>query len=56
MIRSEQIKKMYLRDMRRFASNLSATLAEASELLQHDSKQLTAKHYRQDVAKLRTVR
>jgi len=53
---ANQIRAMYLRDMRKRSAALAGSLHEASELLQHDSKQLTAKHYRQDVAKLRTVR
>ena len=48
--------KLYLRDMRKRASNLAGTLREASELLQHSSEAVTRKHYRTASAKLKPVR
>lgn len=53
---ADQIKQMYLRDMRKRASNLAASLEQASALLQHSGTALTAKHYRTEVAQLKPVR
>lgn len=53
---AEAIRAMYLRDMRKRASELAEGLDEASRLLQHDSKALTRRHYRQGAEKLRAVR
>lgn len=39
------IKAMYLRDARKRAAQKSASLEAASELLQHDDKRLTERHY-----------
>ncbi len=51
-----QINKMYLRDMRKRASDLADDMQGASELLQHSSMAVTAKHYRGKVSQLKTVR
>jgi hypothetical protein len=53
---AESIRAMYLRDMRKRASDLADGLEEASKLLQHDNKALTRRHYRQGAEKLRAVR
>lgn len=50
------IKKMILRDMRKRASDLAETDDEASGLLQHSSKAVTAKHYRTRATNLKPVR
>lgn len=46
---------MFLRDMRKRAADLAGSLQEASDLLQHSSKAVTAKHYTSRT-KLRPVR
>jgi len=51
-----QIRSMYLRDMRKRASDLADDISEASGLLQHSNVSLTEKHYRTRVAKLNPVR
>lgn len=51
-----QLKAMYLRDMRSRAADLADSLDDAAELLQHDDKRLTGKHYRTKVQTLKTVR
>ena len=51
-----QIKAMYLRDMRKRASDLAEDDEGASRLLQHSSVALTNKHYRAKVAQLKPVR
>jgi hypothetical protein len=53
---ADQIRAMYLRDMRSRAADLAETLEDAAELLQHGSKTTTQAHYRTRVAKLKTVR
>ena len=53
---AQQIRAMYLRDMRRLAADLAGDSAEASKLLQHSSTALTEKHYRTKGAKLKAVR
>ena len=53
---AKMILAMYLRDMRKRASDLSDTLEHASELLQHSSIAITQKHYRTKVLRLKTVR
>lgn len=50
------LKAMYLRDMRSRAADLADSLDDAAELLQHDNKRLTGKHYRTKVQTLKTVR
>lgn len=52
---AEQIRAMYLRDMRKRASQLAGSIEEASALLQHSNKAITAKHYRVS-EKLKSVR
>ena len=51
-----QIRAMYLRDMRKRASDLAPGLAAAAELLQHDDKRLTATHYRARAPMLKPAR
>lgn len=53
---AEQIRAMFLRDMRKRASDLSETLEDASELLQHSSTSVTKRHYRTKLLKLKAVR
>lgn len=53
---AEQIRAMYLRDMRKRAADLAGDSAEASKLLQHSSTAITEKHYRTKGAKLKAVR
>jgi hypothetical protein len=53
---AEQIRAMYLRDMRKRASDLADTLEEASKLLQHSSTRVTKIHYRTKAEKVRPVR
>lgn len=53
---AEAIRAMYLRDMRKRASELAEGLDEAAQLLQHDDKALTRRHYRQGPERLRAVR
>lgn len=50
------IRAMYLRDMRKRASDLADDDESASRLLQHSSVALTNKHYRAAVTKLKAVR
>lgn len=50
------IRAMYLRDMRKMASDLAEDDAEAAKLLQHSSVDLTRRHYRTAGAKLKPVR
>lgn len=50
------LRSMFLRDMRRYASNIAATDEEASQLLQHSSVSLTRKHYRTKATQLKAVR
>lgn len=50
------IRAMYLRDMRKMASDLVETDEEAAKLLQHGSVSLTRRHYRTRAAKLKPVR
>lgn len=51
-----QIREMILRDMRKRAADLADDMDEASRLLQHSSKALTAKHYRTKAERLKSVR
>lgn len=51
-----QIKKMYLRDMRKRASDLADDSEGASKLLQHSSVALTERHYRGKVTQIKPVR
>jgi hypothetical protein len=53
---AQQIGKMYLRDMRKRASDLAEDVEEASGLLQHSNQRTTERHYRARVVKLRPVR
>lgn len=53
---AERIRAMYLRDMRRRASDLAVDLDEASKLLQHGNKGLTQRVYRTKAERLRAVR
>lgn len=51
-----QLQAMYLRDMRKRASDLADDVNVASNLLQHSSVAVTEKHYRGKVAQLKPVR
>lgn len=51
-----QIRAMWLRDVRKIAAEKSDSLEEAAELLQHDDKRLTRKHYRRSAVQLKPVR
>lgn len=51
-----EIRSMILRDMRKRASDLSESDEAASQLLQHSSVNLTRKHYRTKVTRLKPVR
>lgn len=51
-----EIRAMFNRDMRSRAADLAGDVDEASKLLQHSSKALTEKHYRNRPQTLRTVR
>ncbi len=53
---ADDIRAMYLRDMRKYASDFPETDEEAARLLQHSSVALTKKHYRTKPTKLRPVR
>ena len=50
------IRAMYLRDMRKRASDLAGSDEEAADLLQHDDVRTTRRHYRTTVQKLKPVR
>lgn len=52
---ADELRAMYLRDMRKRAADLAGSLQEASDLLQHSSKAVTARHYTSRT-KLRPVR
>lgn len=53
---AEEIRAMYLRDMRKRAADLAGSAEDAAELLQHSSKALTLKHYRTKATKLKAAR
>lgn len=53
---AQQIRAMFLRDCRKRAADLAGSLEEASELLQHSTKRLTAVHYRTKATTLKPVR
>jgi hypothetical protein len=50
------VRAMYLRDMRKMASDLVETDEEAATLLQHGNVALTRRHYRTRATKLKPVR
>lgn len=50
------IRAMFLRDMRKRASDMAGTVEEASKLLQHSSVEVTKKHYRTKPLRLQAVR
>ena len=50
------LRAMYLRDMRKMASDLAESDQDAADLLQHGSVSLTRKHYRTKASKLSPVR
>jgi hypothetical protein len=52
---ADELRAMYLRDMRKRAADLAGSLQEASELLQHSSTAVTSRHYTSKT-KLRPVR
>jgi hypothetical protein len=53
---ADELRAMYLRDMRRRSADLAGSLEEASALLQHSNPALTARHYRTKAVKLKPVR
>jgi len=53
---ANDLRKMFLRDMRKRAADLAGSLQEASDLLQHSSTALTARSYRTRPVKLKPVR
>lgn len=53
---AELLRAMYLRDMRKMASNLAESDQGAADLLQHASVALTKKHYRTTATQLKPVR
>ncbi len=53
---AQSIRAMFLRDMRKRASDIAGTDEEASKLLQHSSVSITKKHYRSKPSKLQAVR
>lgn len=52
----KDLQAMYLRDMRKRASDLATDMDQASKLLQHSSSAVTQKHYRTSVTQLSPVR
>ena len=50
------LRRVILRDMRKMAAGLALTLDDAADLLQHDDRRLTAKHYRLAVPTRKAVR
>ena len=53
---ADELRAMYLRDMRKRAADLAGSLQEASDLLQHSSTKVTSAHYRTKANRLRPVR
>ena len=53
---AEQVRAMYLRDMRKRAADLADSDSAAADLLQHDDVRLTRRHYRTTAANLKPVR
>jgi hypothetical protein len=53
---ADDLRKMFLRDMRKRAADLAGSLQEASDLLQHSSTKVTSTHYRTKANRLRPVR
>lgn len=53
---ASKIRAMYLRDCRKYASDLAESLEAASELLQHSSVKVTRDHYRTRAVRLKPVR
>jgi integrase len=53
---AEAIEGMFLRDLRKYASDKAESLEEAAKLLQHSDKGTTRRHYRGEVEKLKPVR
>jgi len=50
------LKGLWLRDLRKRAANLADSMEGASKLLQHSSQKITADHYRAKVERLQAVR
>lgn len=50
------LEGLYLRDLRKRASDLAGDMGDASKLLQHSSQAITARHYRTQPEKLKAVR
>jgi hypothetical protein len=53
---ADELRAMYLRDLRKYASDQCETVEEASKLLQHSSIAVTLKHYRTRATKLKAPR
>lgn len=53
---AHEIEAMWLRDMRKYASDKAGSLDAAADLLQHSSKEVTRKHYQPAGTRLKTVR
>jgi hypothetical protein len=53
---ADELRAMFLRDMRKRAADLAGSLQEASDLLQHSSTKVTSAHYRTKANRLRPVR
>lgn len=53
---ASQIRAMYLRDMRKRASDLPDDIEDATRLLQHSSQAVTERHYRTRVVRLKPAR
>jgi hypothetical protein len=53
---AEAIEGMFLRDLRKYASDKAESLEEAAKLLQHSDKGTTRRHYRGEVEKIKPVR
>lgn len=53
---AHEIEAMWLRDMRKYASDKAGSLDAAADLLQHSNKEVTRKHYQPAGTRLKTVR
>lgn len=53
---AQDIRAMWLRDLRKMAANLAESLEEASKLLQHSSTNVTRLHYFSKAEKVKPVR
>lgn len=53
---AQQVKAMFLRDLRKRAADLVGDVSEASKLLQHSSERVTRVHYMQRAQRLKPAR